>query len=166
MPSCADSSRPAREATAPVKAPRTWPNSSDSSRVSGTALQLRATKRWPRRGLLWWIALAASSLPVPVSPVTRTVLGLAATVSSRSNSSRIRGLRPTSPSNRYRSWICDRSQAFSDRRRRCSRAERITCSNWSNWKGLVMKSAAPRLSAATASATVPNPVTTTHTMSG
>ena len=35
-----------------------------------------------RRGLLWWMARATSSLPVPVSPVIRTVLAVAATVSS------------------------------------------------------------------------------------
>ena len=43
--------------------------------------------------LLWWIARAASSLPVPVSPVISTVLDVAATVSSRWNRSRITRLR-------------------------------------------------------------------------
>ena len=37
--------------TAPVKAPRTWPKSSLSSRVSGMAPQFTATKRPSRRGL-------------------------------------------------------------------------------------------------------------------
>ena len=37
------------------------------------ALQLRATKRCWRRGLVWWIARATTSLPVPVSPVMSTV---------------------------------------------------------------------------------------------
>ena len=45
MPLCACSNRPCRLPTAPVNAPRTWPNSSASSRVSGIALQLSATKR-------------------------------------------------------------------------------------------------------------------------
>ena len=86
VPRCACSMRPCRLATAPVNAPRTWPNSSASSSVSGIALQLMATNRWLRRGLASWIARAASSLPVPVSPPMSTVLDVDATVRSRSNS--------------------------------------------------------------------------------
>ena len=54
--------------TAPVNAPFTWPNSSDSSRFSGIAPQLTATNGLSRRWLLSWIARATSSLPVPLSP--------------------------------------------------------------------------------------------------
>ena len=50
MPLCACSNRPCRVPTAPVNAPRAWPNSSASSSVSGIALQLIATKRFARRG--------------------------------------------------------------------------------------------------------------------
>ena len=100
MPLCACSKRPGRLPTAPVNAPRTWPNSSASSSVSGIALQLSATKRCARRGLLWWIARATSSLPVPVSPVMRMVLFVGATVSSRWNRSRIGRLRPMISSKR------------------------------------------------------------------
>ena len=71
--------------TAPVKAPRTWPKSSASSSASGMALQLSATNWCARRVLLWWIARATTSLPVPVSPVIRMVLLVAATVSSSLN---------------------------------------------------------------------------------
>ena len=46
------------------------------------------------------VARATSSLPVPVSPVTRIVLLVPATVSSSWNRSRITRLRPTIPSNR------------------------------------------------------------------
>ena len=53
VPLCACSSRPCRLPTAPVNAPRTWPNSSASSSVSGMALQFSATNRCMRRGLLW-----------------------------------------------------------------------------------------------------------------
>jgi hypothetical protein len=68
VPPEAFTSKPTRGALAPVKAPRTWPNSSLSSRLAGTALQLMATKGPLRRGLPAWSALATSSLPVPVSP--------------------------------------------------------------------------------------------------
>ena len=37
--------------------------------------------RAARRGLLWWMARATTSLPVPVSPVMRIVLLVAAIVS-------------------------------------------------------------------------------------
>ena len=100
MPLCACSRRPCRLPTAPVNAPRTWPNSSASSSVSGIALQLSATNRCARRGLLWWIARATTSLPVPVSPVIRIVLLVGATVSSSWNSARIARLLPTMPSKR------------------------------------------------------------------
>ena len=52
VPLCACSRRPCRLPTAPVNAPRTWPKSSASSSVSGIALQLSATNRCARRGLL------------------------------------------------------------------------------------------------------------------
>jgi len=45
-----------------------------SSSVSGIALQLSATNRCKRRGLLWWMARATTSFPVPVSPAIRSVL--------------------------------------------------------------------------------------------
>ena len=63
------------------------------------ALQFSATKRCALRGLLWWIALATTSLPVPVSPVTRIVLAERATVSSIWNSDCIARLRPRMPPN-------------------------------------------------------------------
>ena len=44
VPPSASSKRPWRRSTAPVKAPRSWPKSSDSRRVSGSAAQLTATK--------------------------------------------------------------------------------------------------------------------------
>jgi len=59
-----------------VKAPFSWPNSSDSTSVSGIAATLTATKAWPRRSLRAWIARATSSLPVPLSPVISTVVGV------------------------------------------------------------------------------------------
>ncbi len=69
VPPSACSKRPSRRAARPVKAPRSWPNSSLSSRVSASAAQCSLTKGPPARGLCSWMAAATSSLPVPLSPV-------------------------------------------------------------------------------------------------
>ena len=74
VPPSAASKRPGRSLMAPVKAPRSCPNSSDSISVSARMAQLTGTNGWLRRWLAWWIRLAISSLPVPVSPVMRTLL--------------------------------------------------------------------------------------------
>ena len=44
VPPSARSKRPGLSATAPVKAPRLWPKSSDSSRVGARAVQLTVTR--------------------------------------------------------------------------------------------------------------------------
>ena len=49
VPPLAAAKRPSRRRSAPVNAPFSWPNSSDSSRVSGTAAQFTARNRPPRR---------------------------------------------------------------------------------------------------------------------
>jgi hypothetical protein len=72
VPVWAASNRPARFATAPVNAPRTCPKSSLSSRLSESAPQLTRTKGPVPRLDSSWIALAISSLPVPVSPSRST----------------------------------------------------------------------------------------------
>ncbi len=61
-----------RRRSAPVKAPFSWPNSSDSSRFSGIAAQLRARNGGPGPGAVLVDGRATSSLPVPLSPVIRT----------------------------------------------------------------------------------------------
>jgi hypothetical protein len=58
--------------------PFSWPNSSDSRSVSGMAATLMATSGWPLRGLGRWMARATSALPVPLSPVMSTVVGVVA----------------------------------------------------------------------------------------
>ena len=58
MPPSACSKRPARRATAPVKAPFSWPKNSDSMSSRGTAVQLTATKGRSRRGERRWTARA------------------------------------------------------------------------------------------------------------
>ena len=73
VPPSAISKRPVRVRTAPVKAPRSWPKSSDSITPSESAAQLSLTNARSLRGLLKWMALATNSLPVPVSPVISTV---------------------------------------------------------------------------------------------
>ncbi len=69
---------------AEVKAPLTWPKSVDSSSSEGMAPVLMGTKGLSRRGELAWMALAMSSLPVPLSPWIRTVERLGATCATRS----------------------------------------------------------------------------------
>ena len=68
MPPSAWANRPMRVAVAPVNEPRACPNSSDSTRVSGMAAQLTATKGLRARGEPATSDLATSSLPVPDSP--------------------------------------------------------------------------------------------------
>ena len=74
VPPSASANLPFLVVVAPVKAPRTWPNSSDSSSVSGMAAQLTLMSGMSRCALRSWMARATSSLPVPVSPVMSTVL--------------------------------------------------------------------------------------------
>ncbi len=81
--------------TAPVKAPRSWPKSSLSSNCSGMAAQLTATNGPLWRSLCCQIALATSSLPVPLSPVIRTVVSVLANCPMSLNTSRIGSLCPT-----------------------------------------------------------------------
>ena len=68
-------------AIAPVKAPFSCPNISLSHRLSAMAEQLTAIKGLSFRALLWWIALAINSFPVPVSPTISTVALVGATIS-------------------------------------------------------------------------------------
>ena len=79
MPPLAAAKSPSRRRSAPVNAPFSWPKSSDSSSVSGTAAQFTATNRPPRRGLAQWMACATSSFPVPLSPSSSTEESLSAT---------------------------------------------------------------------------------------
>ena len=97
MPPSASAKRPFLVNVAPVNAPRTWPNSSDSSSVSGIAAQLTLMSGMLRCALRAWMARATSSLPVPVSPVSSTVLFDSATSSARAITSRIARLRPMMP---------------------------------------------------------------------
>ena len=95
MPPLATSKRPFFDAMAEVNAPLTWPKSVDSSSSEGTAPVLTGTKGLSRRGELAWIALAISSLPVPLSPWISTVERLGATWATRSKTRSMASLLPT-----------------------------------------------------------------------
>ena len=82
---------------APVKAPRTWPNSSLSNRFSTIAEQLTVTNFRARPGPSSCSALATNSLPVPVSPVMSTVRTCGANRRNESNSCCMTALRPIMP---------------------------------------------------------------------
>ena len=73
VPPSACSKRPRRVDCAPVKAPRSCPNNSDSSKSLGIAAVLSAMKGCTARGLCLCNARATNSLPVPDSPVMSTV---------------------------------------------------------------------------------------------
>ena len=73
VPPSACMNLPILSPVAPVNAPATWPNSSLSSSVSGSAPQATSTNGLSRRALRRWMARAISDLPVPLSPVISTV---------------------------------------------------------------------------------------------
>ena len=104
VPPEARTKAPSRFWAAPVNAPRTCPNSSLSSRVSGRAPQSMTTNGPARRGLPSWMARAASSLPVPVSPSSNTVTSELAESSSTAMTSRMARLSATRSPNR-RDWL-------------------------------------------------------------
>ena len=84
VPWLANSNLPGLCWIAPVKAPRSKPNSSDSSSSVGRAAQLTLTNGLSRRSDDEQSARATSSLPVPLSPRIRQVTSVSATRSIRS----------------------------------------------------------------------------------
>ena len=152
MPPSASSNFPRRRASAPVKAPFSWPNSSDSISSSGIAAQLTSTNGPARRAEPAWMARATSSLPLPFSPwtSTRPVVGAAVAICSRRP--RIAAL---SPMISVRCPRVSRSAVFSRARRACSSARAAVTSVFSSASGFSMKSQAPRRVALTAVSIVP-----------
>ena len=73
VPVSATSRSPRLAATAPVKAPFSWPKSSLASSSSVKTAQLSARNGRSRRGLVSWISRATSPLPTPLSPVSSTL---------------------------------------------------------------------------------------------
>ena len=91
-----------------MNAPRSWPNSSDSSSCSDSAAQLTWMNGPSLRGEFMWMCWATRSLPVPLSPVIKTVpFERAMRVADRSVSS-MRGLRAMT--------VSDSAPTSSDRR--------------------------------------------------
>ncbi len=107
MPRSASWKRPFFSRTAPVKAPRSWPKSSLSSRFSGSAPQLIDRNRRCARGLAKWMARAISSLPVPLSPWISTVDPVRAT---RSMSEKIACIRELLPMMLAKVYFCSSSR--------------------------------------------------------
>jgi hypothetical protein len=116
----ASAKRPGLSLVAPVNAPALYPKSSDSRSVSGRAPQLTATNGPLRRGLKEWMVRATLSLPVPVSPRIKTVLGLAATAGKTSNTFCMTGLRLTRSPMRHRPSNSRRNASTSLKSRKVS----------------------------------------------
>ena len=93
VPPLAASKSPGRSDAAPVKAPRAWPKSSLSKRVSVMAPQLTAMKGPSFREDWSWTKRATRSFPAPLSPVINTVESVPAMDLARSINLRISGLR-------------------------------------------------------------------------
>ena len=74
--------------------PFTWPNSSDSSRFSGSPAQFTGTNGAEARSEFAPMALATTSLPHPLSPVMRTFASERATRTSSALRSRMTALVP------------------------------------------------------------------------
>ncbi len=137
VPPSAFSNSPRLVVCAPVKAPRTWPNSSLSSSPSGIAVQLIGTKGFSERSPWKWMARATTSLPVPLSPVISTELRLCEMRLISAKISRIAGLLPiSSPSEPVRS-TARRSCSFSSASARCASARSTARITASGSKGLV-----------------------------
>ena len=115
-PGGASSKRPRRRSSAPVKAPRSCPNSSVSTSPSGSAAQFTLTRARFARGEAAWIARAMSSFPVPVSPVTSTVASVAATRATRSRTPRSAAELPMMPPVAAAAAISSCSARFSSSR--------------------------------------------------
>src|SRR5712692_9890702 len=95
VPRSAAANSPGLACTALVKAPRTCPNSWLSSNASGIAPQLMGTNACACRGLAAWMALATISLPVPLSPVMRTLLGVELILATCARRLRMAALSPS-----------------------------------------------------------------------
>ncbi len=98
-----------------MKAPFSWPNNSEAIRSRGIAAQFTLTNGRAERPDRRWMARATSSLPVPVSPVIRTVESLGATLEMRESTVCKAGEFPTISSNIDFVIISSRSAMFSFR---------------------------------------------------
>ena len=97
VPLSASSNRPLRRSLAPVKAPFSCPNSSDSNKLGVKAAQFTLIKACLLRLLNLYKLRATSSLPVPFSPRISTVVSVSLTNLICSNMVWNTWLCPTSP---------------------------------------------------------------------
>ncbi len=97
VPPSASSKYPLRESTAPVKAPFSWPKSSESMVPSGMAPQFTAIYFPCLRELKAWMICGKNSLPVPLSPHTSTDRSIGATLTALSRAAVRAGALPTIP---------------------------------------------------------------------
>ena len=123
-PPAASSIWPGLDCCAPVNAPRSYPNSSDSSSCSGSAAQFSATNGPRRRADARWMNRATTSLPVPDSPVSSTVVSVSATCVARLSTSRHSGDWPTTRT----VPVFESSSSASSRTRASSRSARACAS--------------------------------------
>ncbi len=101
------------------------------------AEQFTPTNDFSARPERAWMDRATSSLPVPVSPVMRTVARLGATRLIRSRTRSIAALRPTISGAALTSFTCRRSRATSRRSSASSWARRSVRSSSSVRNGLL-----------------------------
>src|SRR5271170_8019308 len=134
VPRSAISKRPRFCIKAPVNAPFSCPNSSLSTSPDGIAAQLRRTNVRSRLGLRLWTARAISSFPVPVSPCSKTVDPVGATISIWSRTLRRAALLPTRSSKLYSARISDSRYKRSSSRRFLDALSRPYASALSNAK--------------------------------
>ena len=80
-----------------VNAPRSCPKSRLSARVSGRAAQSTTTNGFSLRVEFLWMERANSSLPVPVSPTSSTLMSLVAAWATESRQESMGRLLPMIP---------------------------------------------------------------------
>ena len=132
VPPSALSNFPARSRTAPVKAPRTWPNTSDSNSDSARAVHVTSTNGPAARPESRCRARASEVLPVPVSPVNSTDASPFANLPTRRCKSSMTGdVTPRNQASTPSSAVVTalRSRRFSRRRSTTVETLRIRCSS-------------------------------------
>ncbi len=129
--------RPGLSRTAPVNAPLAWPNSSLSSSCWDRVGQETVANGPDARSLHPWTARASTPLPVPLSPRTSSVVGLAAAWRASWTARRMAGLplsRLDPPPCRSACSCSPAARCTSDRIRA---ARSNTSRTWAGVNGLV-----------------------------
>ncbi len=155
VPPLARSNLPRRCLVAPVKAPASWPNISLSMSSLGTAAQFIFSSGPLARLLARWMARATSSLPVPRSPVMKTV---AVAFAARPICSRRSTMERLSPMSSPTWPACLRRALASASARTRRMMLSSTRSRRSVERGFSRKSLAPRRVARTAASMVAWPL--------